>query len=416
MPLLSAKSVENFKVALHSIRSQKGRTALTVLMIVLGIMALVTFNTAKEALQSKIFSEFSAMGSNTFTVRSGRGGMFGGQGGVRRKKNDNISYDQARRFTREFPEGALVSMSAYASGASVIKHRSNKTNPNVQVIGGDGDYIELSGYAISEGRNFSETDIRLGNNAVILGAEVVEKLFPDDRKALDKEVSIGSFKYLVVGVLEAKGASFGFSQDNQCLIPVSNLKKNFGSTRTDYSINVRVFDNKTLERFIDEAYGLMGAIRGDLLEPESTFQIRKSDAMASDMNEAVDSVGVGVTVIGYITLFGAAIGLMNIMLVSVTERTREIGVRKALGASSKTVMRQFLAEAVVIGQLGGVLGTLFGVLAGNAVSLFLSTPFTVPWGWILTGTLSCFIMSVLSGYFPARKAARLEPIDALRYE
>ena len=274
MPLLSAKSAENFKVALHSIRSQKGRTALTVLMIVLGIMALVTFNTAKEALQSKIFSEFSAMGSNTFTVRSGRGGMFGGQGGVRRKENDNISYDQARRFTREFPEGALVSMSAYASGASVIKHRSNKTNPNVQVIGGDGDYIELSGYAISEGRNFSETDIRLGNNAVILGAEVVEKLFPDDRKALDKEVSIGSFKYLVVGVLEAKGASFGFSQDNQCLIPVSNLKKNFGSTRTDYSINVRVFDNKTLERFIDEAYGLMGAIRGDLLEPESTFQIR----------------------------------------------------------------------------------------------------------------------------------------------
>ena len=335
MPLLSAKSAENFKVALHSIRSQKGRTALTVLMIVLGIMALVTFNTAKEALQSKIFSEFSAMGSNTFTVRSGRGGMFGGQGGVRRKENDNISYDQARRFTREFPEGALVSMSAYASGASVVKHRSNKTNPNVQVIGGDGDYIELSGYAISEGRNFSETDIRLGNNAVILGAEVVEKLFPDDRKALDKEVSIGSFKYLVVGVLEAKGASFGFSQDNQCLIPVSNLKKNFGSTRTDYSINVRVFDNKTLERFIDEAYGLMGAIRGDLLEPESTFQIRKSDAMASDMNEAVDSVGVGVTVIGYITLFGAAIGLMNIMLVSVTERTREIGVRKARGPAVK---------------------------------------------------------------------------------
>lgn len=415
MPVISAKDLENIKVAFGAIRSQRGRTLLTVMMIVLGIMALVTFNTAKEALQSKISNEFSAMGSNTFTINSGRGGMFGGQGGVRRKQNDPISFDQARRFTKEFPAGALVSMSAFASGASVIKHGSEKTNPNVQVIGGDESYLELAGYALSTGRNFSETDIRLGNNAVIVGADVVKKLFPD-KDPVDQEISIGSFKYLVVGVLEAKGASFGFSQDNQCIIPVSNLKKNFGSQRTDYSINVRVPDTKQLGYFQDEARGLMSVIRGDLFEPTPTYNLRNSDAMANDMNEAVGAVGIGVTIIGYITLFGAAIGLMNIMLVSVTERTREIGVRKALGASSKTVMRQFLVEAIVIGQIGGVFGTIFGVLAGNLISIFLKTPFTIPWSWILIGGISCFIMSVISGFFPARKAARLAPIEALRYE
>ena len=349
------------------------RTFITVLMIVLGIMALVAFNTAATAMERKVTAEFSAMGSNTFTIRSGRGGFFGGAGGVRRKQQKPINYDQARRFSKEFPGDALVSVSAFGSGASIIKYETKKTNPNVQVVGGDGAYLELSGYGLASGRNFSETDIRLGNNVVLIGADVAQKLFGDEKSkggaqealiAEGRVVSIGSYKYTVIGTLKAKGASLGFSQDNQCLIPISNLKKKFGTVNTKYSINVRVDDTKDLDGAIDESYGLMGVIRGDDFGGESSFRIRKSDAMAQELNEVLGGVGLAMTFIGYITLLGAAIGLMNIMLVSVTERTREIGVRKAIGASSRMVLRQFLTEAVVIGQIGGVLGTVLGVFGG----------------------------------------------------
>lgn len=425
MKFISSKNSENIKVALRSIRSQPLRTFITVLMIVLGIMALVAFNTAATAMERKVTAEFSAMGSNTFVIKSGRGGFFGGNQGVRRKQYKPINYDQARRFSKEFPGDALVSVSAFASGQSVIKYETKKTNPNVQVVGGDASYLDLSGYELASGRNFSETDIRLGNNVVLVGADVVKKLFGSDAPQGAQEtpvsvegmvVSVGSYKYTIIGTLKAKGASLGFSQDNQCLIPISNLKKKFGTVNTQYTINVRVDNTKDLDSSIDESYGLMGVIRGDDFGGESSFRISKSDAMAEEVNDLLGGIGVAMTFIGYITLLGAAIGLMNIMLVSVTERTREIGVRKAIGASSRMVLRQFLTEAIVIGQIGGLAGTVLGVLAGNLISIWLETPFTIPWTWIVIGVVSCFIMSVVSGFFPARKAARLEPIESLRYE
>lgn len=410
------KTRENVFVALRAIRGQLGRTVITVIIIAFGIMALVAFNTASEAVQLKVESEFSSMGANTFRIRSGQTQVFGAQGGVRAKRREPIKYLQARDFAREFEMDAMVSMSAFGSGSSVVKYESEKTNPNVQIIGGDENYLNLSGYELSAGRNFSTSDERLGSNVVVLGADVVKKIFADDPFPVNKVVSIGSYKYTVIGTLESKGASLGFSQDNQCLIPVSNLKKNFGSNATDYTVNVRIDDVKELDKAMDEATGLMAVIRGDHLANTKSFSVTKSGALAETLNDGISQVSVGFTAIGYLTLLGAAIGLMNIMLVSVTERTREIGVRKAIGASSKTVMRQFLMEAIVIGQIGGLAGTILGVLTGNAISLVLDTPFAVPWGWIATGVISCFLMSVVSGYFPARKAARLEPIDALRYE
>ncbi|MFM1998533.1 MAG: hypothetical protein RL204_480 [Bacteroidota bacterium] len=415
MSIISAATKENIKIAFRAIKSQMLRTVLTVSIIAIGIMALVGMITAIQAIQNKINQEFSRLGSNTFTLRSGNSSR-GGRHGQSVKVSEVISYEQAIRFKKEFGDRALVSVSAFAMGTATLKYESEKTNPNVSLLGCDDNYFKLSSYELSKGRNFSAGELTQGNNVIIIGADVEKTLFANISDPIGRYIAVGSNKYLIVGVLKSKGNTFGFAGDNQCMIPLANAKKNYTTDDTDFSINILANDAKGLDEAVSTAIGIMRVIRKDKLGAESSFSVRMSNSLVEELLGLISGITFGGVCIGIITLLGAGIGLMNIMLVSVTERTREIGVRKSVGASSKTIRRQFLIESIVIGQIGGIIGIILGILVGNIVSMVIGTDFTIPWMWILFGTTICFFVSVLSGYYPASKAAKLDPIEALRYE
>ncbi len=405
--------IENVKVALRAVRGQLLRTALTVMIIAIGITALISIITATTALENKISSEFSSLGTNTFTIKANN--TRSRRRGIVNKQYDDISFKEALKFKSNYEREDIVSVSAVASFSATVKYRSELTNPNITMTGVDENYLELSGYEIDAGRNFSTTEISLGSNTVLLGSDVASKLFTSNEQAIGKRVSIDSKSFHVVGVLKSKGNSLNMSGDNQCLIPVTVTRNNYEVDGTEYRTNVMVSDPRLLDDAIQSAMGTMKLIRKDP-PGEDSFTISKADSTANLVIENLSNITLAATILGFITLLGAGIGLMNIMLVSVTERTREIGVRKAVGANASLIRQQFLIEAIIIGQIGGFLGIFLGILFGNVTALFLSTGFTVPWVWVLIGVGLCFLVSVLSGYYPAKKASELDPIESLRYE
>jgi len=384
------------------------------MIIAFGIMALVVMITATEVMAVKIEQEFSSLGTNSFTIKAKRAA--GSRFGNRERPSTPIKYQEAMNFRDDYTYNAKVSVSAMGTAMGIVKRASKKSDPNVQVLGIDEDYFTISGYEIEEGRGFNGNDLEGGFNYTIVGIDIVDKLFEDHEQAVGEIINIGSYKYKIIGIIRSKGQAFGMSADNQCFIPITNLKKSFATENTNYRITVAVNNTENMSAAIDEAYATGRSVRGDIPSEKESFEIQESNQLVENMNDAIGGVQVAATVIGLITLFGAGIGLMNIMLVSVTERTREIGVRKAIGASSKVVLSQFLAEAVIIGQIGGALGIVLGLLVGNLVALVMETPFVVPWTWIFIGVVMCFIVSVLSGWYPAFKASKLNPIEALRHE
>ena len=400
-------AIENVRTAVKAVKSQLLRTALTVMIIAIGITALISIITATKALENKITSEFSSLGSNTFVIKANT--TRNRRNGKILKSSKAITYKQADTFKKKYSRNDLVSLTAFAKFGATVKSGSKSTHPNVSMTGVDEYYLKLSGYEIESGRNFSRSEITLGNRVVIVGQDVIKKLFNSPEVALGKSVSIDSKRYTIIGSLKSKGNSFGMGGDNQCLIPVSDVRKTYETSGTEYRTN------RELDLAIEEATGVMKSIRKDGVG-EDSFKIRKSDSTANLVIENLSQITIAATFLGFITLLGAGIGLMNIMLVSVTERTREIGVRKAIGASSGLIRQQFLIEAILIGQLGGAVGIVFGVLFGNLTALALGTGFTVPWGWLILGVILCFIVSIASGYYPAKKAASLDPIESLRYE
>ncbi len=406
---------ENVSLALRAVRGNKLRTILTILIIAFGIMALVGILTAIDSIKSSIYSNFSMLGSNTFNiVQSGLNSRRHGDG-EEQKLGKDITYEEARNFKDRFSFPARVSVSLRASNAAQLQNGSLKTNPTVRVFGVDENYFQVSGYELAEGRFFSDAEVKEGYNAAVIGMDVVTKLFPDT-DPLEKNFTYGSVRYQVIGVLRKKGSSFSFAGDNQVFIPLLNVMRNFTGFNRSVFLSVQVNTVEQLDAAVSEATGLMRNVRGQRLGEADNFEIMKSDAVANSVISNISYVTLGATLIGFITLFGAAIGLMNIMLVSVTERTREIGVSKALGARKSTVRMQFLVEAIVICQLGGLLGIVLGIMIGNLVSLLIGGHFIVPWLWMMLGILFCFIVGLASGIYPAVKASNLDPIEALRYE
>jgi putative ABC transport system permease protein len=319
-------------------------------------------------------------------------------------------------FKESFKFPARVSISFFATETATIKYEDEKTDPDIAVYAVDEEYLITAGKDIAKGRNFTPQEVLSGENIVIIGSELQKLLFDSKESPLDKYISVGNTRYRVIGVLEEKGASFGGSGDKICLIPLINGRQKFSTSSDTYLISIMPHDPKLLEMAVGEAEGVFRNIRKLTVYDENNFAIRKSDSLANMFLENISVVTIGATIIGLITLLGASIGLMNIMLVSVSERTREIGIRKALGAKSQTIKQQFLFESVFIGQIGGVLGIILGIIAGNLISLLTGGAFVVPWIWIIMGVILCFIVGIASGYLPAVKASRLDPIVALRYE
>lgn len=407
---------ENVNISLDSIRTHLLRSILTVLLISFGIMALVGILTSIDSIKYYLNENFASMGANTLTIRN-RGMMVHMGGQNSRPRNFRpITWREANDFKLQYDFPAHTSIFTTATGAATLKYGSKKTNPNIPVIGSDENYLVTSGSEIGVGRNISAGEVISGAHVAVLGSGVVSKLFDAGTDPLGRIVSIGPGKYQIVGVMKTKGSSMGFNPDNQVILPITNVRQAFARPNMSFSINIMVKDPMQLDAAMGEATGLFRVVRAGKLGEESSFDISKSDNLSQMLFSNLKYLRLAATIIGVITLLGAAIGLMNIMLVSVTERTQEIGIRMALGATRKTIRNQFLAEAIVIGQLGGIVGIILGILIGNVLSLLIGSSFIIPWVWIILGASLCFIVAIVSGYIPATKAANLDPVESLRYE
>ena len=404
----------NIQLALNAIRSNLLRSLLTIAIIAIGITALVGILTAIESIKSSIVTNFSIMGSNSFTIRTK--GMFahGGRPGED-KEEPPVTYEQAMEFRERYSITDIVSVNTRATSMAQVQRKQEKTNPNITVMGVDEDYLQVSSYKLKEGRNFSKHELETGFNSCLLGSSVVKYLYDKRDTVENSEVTIGNVRYRVIGVLDEKGASM-MGTDNVVLVTVQNARKVFASTTNRYSISVAVDNPEKLASAIEEAQGIFRSVRRLSPQEEDDFEISKSDRIATTVIDQLKYIKGAAIVIGVITLFAAGIGLMNIMLVAVAERTREIGISKSIGATNRVIGFQFLTEAIVICQLGGIFGIMLGILAGNIVSILLAGAFIVPWEWIGAGFAFCFLIGLAAGLYPAIKASKLDPIEALRYE
>ncbi len=357
------------------------------------------------------------MGANTFQItnellkKSKRGGI-----NISSVDQKNISYKDAVSFKERFTFPSEVSVSMVGTGIATVKFATEKTNPNISVMGIDDNYLQISSTNLVGGRNFSVTEIENGSYVCLLGNAIAKKLFKGkEQNALNAVITVGFIKYRVIGVAESKGSSMVSNVDNNVFVPLQNARAVYSGDRS-FVISVKVPNVAMINVASEEAEGLFRIIRRVPLNAEPNFSVNKNDNLAAMVMENINGVSVAAMFIGFITLLGAAIGLMNIMLVSVAERTREIGVNKALGAKNSSIKNQFLTESVLISISGGLIGVMAGILIGNVVSVLLKSGFIVPWMWISLGLLLCTLVGLLSGYYPAAKAAKLDPIQALRYE
>lgn len=420
---------DTLSLSFRTVRSNKLRTGITVAIIALGITALIGINTAIAAIQQKFLESFSSMGALGFTIRYqeprrnfNNDEIKKEKKGAKKEKKSNmgkpITEKQAEAFKQTYQFPALVSTNLMGARDAIISYENKKTNPNVWVVGGDENYTSLNGFNVLYGRDLNTLDIQSSRNVCLIGKDVATRFFGESfERPLDRIIRINNIPFRIIGTLKPKGSTFGRSLDNIIITSYSNVRRFFNSNpNASFNIQVKVPDIKLIDGAIGEATGDFRTIRKLTVSETDNFAIDKSDSFAEMLIRNLSFITVAALLIGVITLVGAAIGLMNIMLVAVTERTKEIGLVKAIGGKRKNVRYQFLYESIIISLLGAGIGIVLGILLGNVVGLLLSTNFVIPWNWVFTGVFICSLVGLLAGLYPAVKAARLNPIEALRYE
>jgi putative ABC transport system permease protein len=387
------------------------------MIIAIGITALVGILSAVSALENTISGDFSAMGANTFNIRQYEFNIqMGGRPGERQKVNPILSYNEVKEFKEKFEYPfSQTSISFTGTASAEVRFETEKTDPEVRVLGVNEYFLDNSGLKLEKGRNFTVFDIENNNNVCILGADFYEVLFKDINP-IDKTISIRGVKFKVIGILEEKGSTFGNNQDLRVLIPIQNARSIFTAPNINYEMSVKIDNKEMMEGAQDEATITFRNIRGLSPVQDNNFGIERSDSLLNQIFAITGYLDIAAWIISIITIFGSSIALMNIMLVSVTERTREIGVRKALGAKRNTIATQFFMETLIIGQLGGLIGIILGILIGYAVASAAEFDFVTPWVAILWATGITFLIAVVSGSYPALKASKQDPIESLRYE
>lgn len=408
---------ENVKIAFSSIRTQLLRTVLTVFIIAIGIWALVGILTVVSALENTLNSNFASMGSNTFNINQYEFTTRNRGGGEAEKINPIISYPEAKAYKDKYDYPLThTSLSFVVTSTAEVKFENEKSDPEITIVGVDEFFTTNSGIEITDGRNFNTFDITNNAYVCLVGSDFVNRGLLKDINPIDKILTVRGAKFKVIGVLKEQGSTFGNNEDLRILIPIQVARSIFSAPNINYTVSTMVDDKEMLEKAVDHATLTMRQIRKLNPVEENNFGISRSDDLVQRIAEMTGVLSISAWVIGIITILGSSIALMNIMIVSVTERTREIGVRKSLGAKKSTIAWQFFVETLIIGQFGGILGIILGTLTGYFIALGLEFDFVIPWSAMMAAVITTFIVAVVSGSYPALKASKLDPIEALRYE
>ena len=405
-------NLEFVRLAWDVIRSHKLRSMLTLLGIVIGVFAIIVAVTAVQVVETRLVNAVESFGATTFTVSRTDGFS---QSGSRYRARRNLTYDDMLRYVERAQIPSAVSPTMQVYGTVEGRYGDRKTENIIRKLGVNEHWISTNGFDIEQGRNMTELDVELGRDVTVIGFDIAERLFPNINP-VGKSVVIGGKRYQIVGVLAEKGDVFGNNVDIISLVPITNMIQSYSAAQRNIEIKVETRNMDVIEEAMEEAIGIFRVVRNVKPGEENNFEVQSSEAFLDQVTGFTGQVKLGGAVVGLITLLSAGIGVMNIMLVSVAERTKEIGVRKAVGARRRDVLNQFLYEAIFLCQIGGITGILVGVLGGNVVGRFFDVSFVFPWSWAIGAVLGVTLIAMVFGVYPAYKAASLDPIESLRHE
>jgi putative ABC transport system permease protein len=411
----AAELKESCRMAFRAIYAHKLRSCLTLLGVMVGVFSIIVVMTAMRVLQSNIQKELSQLGANTFGIQKWPPVYFGGQKGFEKFwRRKNITYGQAKQFISRttLPLNIAVEDEFWRGE---INSRYAKTSPSVPMRGGTPGTFPAGNLNVVEGRALLQSDVDGARDVCVLGNTLSETLCPSS-SALGEKIKMDGINYLVIGVLEPKGAALGGAQDSFAIIPVTSGLNRYGRNWRTLNLKIQAQSAELYEDTVEEARGLLRVIRKTPPGEEDDFEVFSNDSLITQFESFTFSVRIGVAVVSSISLLAAGIGIMNIMLVSVTERTREIGIRRAVGAKKRSIMSQFIIEAILLCELGGIIGVILGIAGGNIAAIIFKMPPVIPVDWILGGLFICSVVGVVFGTYPAYKAANLDPIESLRYE
>jgi putative ABC transport system permease protein len=413
--ILLAEFRESFRMAIGAVAAHKLRSALTLLGVLVGVFSIIVVMTTMRVMQAVVESELSHLGDQTFTVRKYPTILFNQPEGLEKiRRRKNITLQEGRRLMESVTLARAVGVEAYF-WAGQIQTQYKRTSPDVRLYGDTPGSFPARNWVVQDGRGIADADVEGARDVCVLGSSLARTIFPAG-PAVGERVKIDGLNYTVVGVLQAKGGALGGDQDKFAVIPLTTGLNRFGYLWRSLTILVQAHDRADYDACVEEVRGLLRIIRKVPPGEQDSFDIASNDSLIAQFNAFTLTVRLGVAVVSSIALLAAGIGIMNIMLVSVTERTREIGIRRAVGAKKRNIMTQFIIEAIVLCEIGGVIGVLCGILGGNATAWFFKLDPVIPLDWIGLGLLICSVVGVVFGTYPAYKAANLDPIESLRYE